>query len=119
MPLPGQSIFSGGGFAPPGMAFPSNGGMPVFHPAQRAFTPGQSGPVREATPQSYEDAMNMFSQKSAAQEVVNEKRRRRIHGHLDKIRQAEAAGQDEYYDEEDYGPELGQMNMLMQDPSAV
>lgn len=118
MPLPGQSIFSGGGFSLPGL--PQNVGMPVFHPAQRAFTPGQSGPVREATPQSYEDAMNMFSQKSAAQDVANEKRRRKIHGHLDKIREAEAAGQEEYYDEEDdYGPELGQMNMMMQDPAAV
>jgi len=79
--------------------------------------PGPSGPVREATPQSYEDAMNMFSQKSAAQDAANEKRRRKIHGHIDSIRQAEAADPDEYYDEED--DTMPEMNMLMHDPAAV
>lgn len=79
--------------------------------------PGPTGPVREATPQSYEDAMNMFSQKSAAQDAANEKRRRKIHGHIDSIRQAESADPDEYYDEEyDTMPD---MNMLMHDPAAV
>jgi hypothetical protein len=107
MPMPGQSIFSGGGFAGQPQYTTSNGGLPVHHPAHRPLKPGSLGPVREAAPQSYEDAMNMFSQKSAAQDAANERRRRKVHGHLDSIRQADEADPDEYYDDEDEVPDLG------------